>query len=146
MVVYGRIKLGRHYTITGSDAVSGSEISYTVPAGKIWNLKSATFTMWAGSGSSGTARSPYLVITGSDGYTNYQIYCGHDYVSGSGVTTYYWIAGLPSDTLHTGSIVVTPIPNDVILLENYVIKTSTTGFGTTDNWTAPAFYVEEWEA
>ena len=145
MVVYGSPKRGRLYGVTGSDPVTGSDIAWRVTTDKVWMLKSAVFTMAAGSGSSGTARSPYFQVSGSDGTVYWKVYSGHDYVSGSGVVTYYWIAGLPSETLDTGSaIVVSPLPSGILLDDSMTMGSSTTNIDTADNWSSPTFLVEEY--
>ncbi len=139
-------KIGRIIGAVGTNPASGSEIAWQIPTDKFWRLMSAAFSMWASSGSSGTSRSPHLIVSGSDGTTYYKIYSGHDYTSGSGTITYYWISGLPLDTLHTGSgTVVAPLPEEIILSDNQVVGTSTDNFDVSDNWTAPTFLVQEWE-
>ncbi len=142
--IYSKPKVGRIYGVLGTDPASGSEIAYQVPANKVWKVRSVAFSMWAGTGSATSSRSPHFIVSGSDGTLYYKIYSGHDYKSGSGTTTYHWIAGFPTDVLHTGSSVVAPLPEDMVLDSGQVMGTSTTNIALDDNWTAPVFLVEEY--
>ncbi len=142
MSSYGR--WGRISVASGSDPISGSEASYVPPSNRIFKIKSVHSTMYANSGSSGTARSPYIEITGSGGLSLYKVYSGHDYISGSGTVDYYWLSGLGDSTLHTGSsIVVTGFPTDVVIDGKCSVKTATTNFDDEDNWTGLVLFVEE---
>ncbi len=142
MSSYGR--WGRITAILGTDPTSGSEASYTPPSNSIMKVRSVHATMYANSGSSGTARSPYLEITGSGGLSLYKVYSGHDYVSGSGTIDYYWLSGLSESDLHTGSsVVVTGFPTDVVIDGRCAVKTNTTNFDDEDNWTGLVLFVEQ---
>ena len=140
---YGR--WGRISIVTGSNPTTGSESQYVIPSTSIFKIKSIHLTMDASSGSSGTARSPYIEITGSTGLSLFKVYSGKDYSSGSGTTEYYWISGLGDSSSFTGSgLAVKPFPIDVMLDSGYVIRTNTTNFDDEDNWSYPIIFVEEW--
>lgn len=126
--------------VTGTDPAANTEISETVPAGKMWRIISINFTLVT----DGTAanRRPRLFF--DDGTTEfYRVGSTQDHAAS---TTYvYTAAAQGASQSNNGNTVMLPLPPDLILGPGFRIRTSTASAQSTDNYGAPAIYVEEWD-
>lgn len=126
--------------ITGSNPAAGSEISVTVPNGRLWKILSLRAQLVAAAVA--VSRRPHLVI--NDG-TNDIVDAFGTIDQTTGQTRNYTFAefgALPDET--DDNDILVPIPSSILLPESFVIKTQTTNLDAGDNWGAPILLVEEY--
>lgn len=125
--------------ILGTDQPAGSEVSETVTADKRWRLISLACTLSTSAVAGG--RQPALFV--DDGAGTIPMQVGNSTstaASGGALST--WSSFGTSGGLGNGNI--GPLPNDLVLLGGWRIRTSTVAFDVGDNWNSPKLLVEEW--
>lgn len=124
---------------TGSNPAANTEISETVPAGKMWQLLSVTVSCVQG-----ITQTPQPTLTITDGTVTLFQGFGASSAQNASVTTQYTWA--PGNTLTAGAaatVATAPLPAGMWLMPGSVIATSTIGKGANTDFGAPAFLVLE---
>jgi hypothetical protein len=127
--------------ILGTDPAAATEFLETVPAGKLWHLKAVS----VGLTTDGTGTVwPSLVI--DDGTTSFfRAQSGTAAQSLSTTQRHTWAtdlvqAGAAADVAKTGVL-----PTDLFLPAGYRVGSASVTLNGTDNFTAPALYVVEYD-
>ena len=128
--------------IVGTDPAANTEITETVPAGKLWQVYAVSVACVQG-----VTQTPQPILIIDDG-TNV-VYESFGSTAAQAVSTpcrYTWAGGLvisgqvgATTNVHS----VAPLPNDLLLPQGYRIRTSTLGIGANTNYGAPTIFVVE---
>lgn len=129
-------------TYTGSNpAADGSEFSETVPTGKTWRLLSIRAALVT----DGSAANRQVGLTLTDG-TNVFFKATSQSVQAASLTHNYTFSALPGVVVASAALEhQVPVPQ-MLLPAGTVLASVTTAKQATDNWGAPVFYVEEFQA
>ena len=136
----GTASKGDAVTLQGSDPAAGAEWSETVPTGKVWKLLAVRAALVT----SAVAGNRRVSIVIDDG-TNIIFAARDESVQAASLThTYYGTlaeARAVADTDH-----YVQIPDGLWLAAGYRVRSSTTLIDVGDNWGAPVFTIEEFDA
>lgn len=128
-------------TYTGSDAAANAEWTETVPAGKVWRLRSIRATLVT----DGSAANRQVGLTLTDGTNVFFKACSAS-VQAATLTHIYTFADLPGIVVAASALEhQVPVP-PMLLPAGTVIASVTTNRQSTDNWGVPVFFVEEFTA
>lgn len=128
-------------SVTSTDPAANTEISYTVPAGKWWQLLSVTVECVQGA-----TQTPWPSLVITDG-TNvlFTGRSGTAAMSAATTTRHSWapnldLTGSAATTVNTGGM-----PANLYLGPGYKVTTVTTGIGANTNYGAAQFNVIEYD-
>jgi len=128
--------------VTVSAPGAGVDWSFVVPAGKWWMLFSAYAVL-----TQGITQTPQPILQIDDGTNVIMESIGSSAVQAVSTTTAYtWGPGfVQSGQVGSGAGVhsVAPIPDGLILLAGYHVKSSTLGIGANSQWSVPRLYLAE---
>lgn len=128
--------------VLAADPAAGGECTATVPAGKAWLLMSVSVQLVQG-----ITDTPQPILVLDDGTNVFYEGVGSSAVQAVSTTTRYTWA--PDNPL-TGQVGATtnvhstaPLPEGVVLLAGYRVRTNTIGITATGNYGVPVLYVCE---
>lgn len=126
--------------VAGTDPAANTECSDAVPAGKHWILLSYSVSLVQGA--TQTPQPSLIIDDGSTGIVAQMF--GASAAQNAGVTCRYtWAPGLPLSAAGAATLASAPLPEGLVLLPGYRLRTSTTGIGANSNYGAPTIYVVE---
>lgn len=126
--------------VTGSDPAAGAECSDAVPAGKVWRLIGMLYTLVTDA----NAATRRLHITLDDGTTVFKRHASNASQAAS-LTQNYSLGGSQAGTAVLDLFVTDPFPT-TDLPAGAQIKTVTVNKQAGDNYAAPKYYIEEFDA
>jgi hypothetical protein len=128
--------------VTGAQPAGGAEFTQTVPAGKWWILLSVYVQL-----TQGATQTPQPILFIDDGVTTLLESIGSTAAQAANTTVAYnWAPGMILTGLTgTGANVHAnaPIPDGMLLLPGWRIRSSTVGIGANSAYQTPSFYVAE---
>lgn len=127
-------------SVTGDSPAAGAEISFTVPARKIWRLQAVrvTFNTDANAG----ARVPVLIVDdGINEVMRSALPTGLSTISSAFPITFAPAAFTNSSGLNS---VLIHASFPITIGPGYRLRTTVPGIQVGDKWGAPQFLVEEW--
>ena len=127
-------------TILGTAPAAGVEISETVPTGARWRLISLTARLQTAIG--GANRIPYLFF--STGVGTFGVYPQVGSTPANNVAYQTWGAGVPAVVAPGFDDTSTGIPETHVLPAGSSVRTVTNNIQAGDQYTAPAYSVQEW--
>jgi hypothetical protein len=125
--------------LTGTDPAAGAEWSETVPTNARWRLISARASLVTDA--TVPVRTATVII--DDGTTTVFSMPATATQAASLTFTYEYF-GAGSAGYASGSLIVLPLPPDIVLAPGWRIRSSTGAIVAGDNWSAPQILVEEW--
>lgn len=126
--------------VTGSDPAAGAECQDAVPAGKEWRLIGIKHQLVT----DGNAATRRVHITLDDGTTVFKRHASNATQAAS-LTQHYSFGGPQVGTAVLDLYVTDPFP-EIALPAGYRINTVTVNKQAGDNYAAPLYYVEEFDA
>jgi hypothetical protein len=126
--------------VAGGDPAAGAEVSDAVPAGKVWRLISVLLTLVTDANAAN--RRPHITI--DDGTTVFYRR-GSNATQAASLTQNYVFASEAQEAAVRDLWVADPMPQ-LELLGGSRIKTVTVNKQAGDNYAAPQYYVEEFDA
>lgn len=126
--------------VSGSDPAAGAEVSDTVPAGKAWRVISVLVALVTSA--TVATRRTHLVI--DDGTTTFYRR-GSNATQAASLTQNYLFCGEGPEASARGTFVADPLPQ-IDLPAGARIKTVTENIQAGDDYGAPQYYVEEYDA
>jgi len=126
-------------TRTSADPAAGSELTITVPDGRIWNVLAVSFQLVAAAVAA--SRRVHVVFSASGGPT-INVFSDIDQIINE--TRNYSVAhfGHVLDSLDDNDILI-PLPDKMLLIPESTITTETTNLDGADNFGAMSVLVEE---
>ncbi len=130
---------------TGTNVAANTEISETVPTGKLWLLTSVSV-----SSAQAATQTPQVILTVKDpaGVVLFQSYGASGAQQVNTTVQYSWFAGGPSPGALVGAttavVGISCLPSDCYLPEGSTITTSTVGIGANTDYAAPQILVVEY--
>lgn len=129
--------------IIGTAPAAGAEIAETVPARRLWKLRSFSTVLTASVAVAN--RAPILRI--EDGGGNFFFRSAlNNFVVASGVGNLCWAPGMTytAPGVATNTAGMADIPQEMFLRPGWIIRTLTLNLQAADQYSAPVYVVEEW--
>jgi hypothetical protein len=131
---------GNFRTIIGTDPAPGAFISESIPTGARWKLVSLTCTLTT----SATVLDRVAAFGVTDAGTTLLFLPSPTTQPASKTYRYTWALGIPQWFSAAGSAVGLPLPDELYLFAGQSFWVNLTSFAVDDDFTAPAYVVEEW--
>jgi hypothetical protein len=129
-------------SFTGTNRAANTEVSETVPTGKVWELLAVTVSL-----AQGATQTPQPTLVIADGTNTIYAGLGASSAQNSSVTTRYtWAPGLTLTAGAAATVANAPLPAGLILPTGYTIATSTAGIGANSDYAAPQIFVVEYSS
>lgn len=130
--------MGELVTLTGTNRAANNQISETVPANTIWKVKAVRFQFITDANAAN--RFVHLNFEGTAGPF---LECISPTAHAASLTrNYSCFPTAPGGSVADDNDLIIPIPQDIILLPTYMIRTTTTGMQVGDDFDAPEITVE----
>jgi len=127
-------------SITGTDPAAGSEITETVPTNARWRLRGIRFEL-ATSADVADRRVLLIIDDGASVFTAIVV----EAIQTADLTrAYNFYSIAPRESVFTVGNIESPLPEDLMLLQGWRIRTSTVNLQAADDYGAPQRLVDEW--